>query len=910
MKATNLKSEKPKGAVVKNLCLILMVLFTLVLAADIANLFITPARDQIVFRPSSAHTQGESFTPPEDGAFSPPEGMPSSEDGGEHASLEAFPSGRPGIRQRGFLQTLRGAWLPILIVCILGDAVCLLCYLRLRGKQQESSEVPENLSGMEPLEEDDLDEPPKRRHGPWVAIICLGLVFALILSMIPTSTSSGSTVTVQQEVLSGTAEAVQINTILSGAGTLEADTLTAVTVPKQVTVLKYHVRNGETMAKGDPLVTVDKTSASSAMMELQTVLKELDSDLETERQKEKSSYITATASGRVKKIYASAGDTVSEVLYDHGALMLLSLDGLMKVSFTSEQSLTVGDDVTVIYSGGSEEGQISSVREGKVTVTISDEDIPYGAEVTVKDENGQILGEGTASANSEYKVIGYYGTVKSLSVSVGDKVSVGTTLMVLKDTGRTTDYQLLLARRQELEAQMEKLSQLSETGMILAENDGTVSGVPDNAEIELLSTSGNGKANALAASSGGYRLILLSNVIETETVPSQDMDETVPTNNPENNAAAISEETTEPPTATEPTAATEPPATTEPPAVTEPPEETEPPTVTEPPATTEPIEDTQPDDSVRNGTYAASFVSASADKLYLWLTADPVTDASVDLTSLQAQMTQFGECVSSGISGADIPLTENGESKIVKLNELKQNDLLLVTFTDGIVTSIVKAQRVSSGTPGQSGGMPGGNMPSGGMGGMSGGGAMGGGGGGAAKTPAYEKYVVDQTELLYVSGQQEVSLTITVDELDILSLENGLDAQVTLDAMKGQSFQGTVKKIGSEGVNEGGNTKFTVTVTLPREAAMLDGMNASVKIVTATSEAPVAIPSAALVEDDGKTYVYTTYDEKEDTLGGLTEVETGASDGEFVEILSGLSLEDTFYYRYADAVTYSFLTSV
>ncbi len=42
--------------------------------------------------------------------------------------------------------------------------------------------------------------------------------------------------------------------------------------------------------------------------------------------------------------------------------------------------------------------------------------------------------------------------------------------------------------------------------------------------------------------------------------------------------------------------------------------------------------------------------------------------------------------------------------------------------------------------------------------------------------------------------------------------------------------------------------------------------------------------------------------------GGLVEMETGVSDGELVEILSGLSLGDSFYYRYADTVTYSFLT--
>ena len=66
------------------------------------------------------------------------------------------------------------------------------------------------------------------------------------------------------------------------------------------------------------------------------------------------------------------------------------------------------------------------------------------------------------------------------------------------------------------------------------------------------------------------------------------------------------------------------------------------------------------------------------------------------------------------------------------------------------------------------------------------------------------------------------------------------------------------------------------------------------------------LPAAALTADSGKSYVYTAYDEKTDTLSGLTEVETGISDGNLVEILSGISEGDSFYYRYADSIEYSF----
>ena len=86
---------------------------------------------------------------------------------------------------------------------------------------------------------------------------------------------------------------------------------------------------------------------------------------------------------------------------------------------------------------------------------------------------------------------------------------------------------------------------------------------------------------------------------------------------------------------------------------------------------------------------------------------------------------------------------------------------------------------------------------------------------------------------------------------------------------------------------------------------MLAGMNASVKITLETTEDVLYVPAEAIVEDDTGTYVYTSYDEKTDTLGDPVEVETGVSDGTNVEIVSGLSLGDTYYYSVLDVVNYS-----
>ena len=65
---------------------------------------------------------------------------------------------------------------------------------------------------------------------------------------------------------------------------------------------------------------------------------------------------------------------------------------------------------------------------------------------------------------------------------------------------------------------------------------------------------------------------------------------------------------------------------------------------------------------------------------------------------------------------------------------------------------------------------------------------------------------------------------------------------------------------------------------------------------------------APFVEDETGTYVYTSYDEKTDTLGDLIAVTTGTSDGEYVEILTGLNEGTTYWYRILDVVNYSTFT--
>lgn len=192
------------------------------------------------------------------------------------------------------------------------------------------------------------------------------------------------------------------------------------------------------------------------------------------------------------------------------------------------------------------------------------------------------------------------------------------------------------------------------------------------------------------------------------------------------------------------------------------------------------------------------------------------------------------------------------------------------------------------------------------LGGIRGFGSFASFGSSSASNKVYDTYSTETDTILELIPQDELTVTINIDELDILKLHEGMDADITMDAFPGTTFPGVITRVGSFGTNSGGNSKYAVEVTLNTTEQMLVGMNASIRITTGQSPEVMSIPTAALVEENGKTWVYTKYEKSKDVLTGLVEVTTGISDGNLVEITGGIGENTTVYYRYADSIVYSF----
>lgn len=737
-------------------------------------------------------------------------------------------------------------------------------------KKRKKTDMPP----LVPEEEEDDTQVRGGSGAKWVTLLCIVLAIALIVASLPSGISAVTKV--NSKVLSAVPEENTISTVLSGGGTLSPQEGTAQSLPKALELETYYVKNGQTVSEGDPIAQVDLVAVKAAISELQKVIDTLDAAIASESSKTNDSVIRSGTAGRVKKLYAREGTAAADTVYENGALLLLSLDGLMAVDL--EARAEVGQRVTVTLSDGTAlEGTVESVSDGTATVTLSDETAPLDDSVTVTTEDGETLGTGNLYIHSRLRVAGAYGTVSQISVKENRQVSAGSALLTLKDTGHTAEYVRLLNRRTELEDQMESLVRLSKDGILHADCGGTVSGV----DTEISYTDPAVLTQTRSQASPGYTALGGIRTENTDDTPQAQPSGEDQSQNPDGNQNQGTGSGQNPGEGENPQPGTGGSGT----------DETE--------TATYILGQVTDASRLSEGvlTYAVQ-KTIRAEELATQSFAD-MLDPTVPVQTQELTYTKQTVLLSTG--GAWI---ESGFEQISEGDAILIGTGIIVyqktgTSVPGGMPSIDPSQ-----FPGISTGIAGAGSALSGMASMAGGMS---GYGTAAKTAAYDSYDTTKKDAAVITADEEMTVQIQVDELDIRTLETGMEATVTLDALPGSSFTGAITAINPYGENSGGNTKYTVTVTLPRDEKMLSGMNASVKITTGVSGTVPAVPAAAVVFDAGKSWLYTGYNEKTDTLTDPVEIQTGLSDGSLVELLSGLSEGSSFYYRYADSIEYSFV---
>ena len=156
------------------------------------------------------------------------------------------------------------------------------------------------------------------------------------------------------------------------------------------------------------------------------------------------------------------------------------------------------------------------------------------------------------------------------------------------------------------------------------------------------------------------------------------------------------------------------------------------------------------------------------------------------------------------------------------------------------------------------------------------------------------------TDIVNLYPDLAMTITISIDETDILALEEGQEAEITVSSVSEEEvYPGSVTKISKVADTSTGVTQYSAEVTLDKAYGMLPGMTADVDIKIQGVENALIVPIDALHQTRDTYFVYTTYDPETNEYGGMRNVTVGMQNDKEAEILEGLAEGEVIYYTEA-----------
>ena len=251
------------------------------------------------------------------------------------------------------------------------------------------------------------------------------------------------------------AQSGTIERTVFGSGTVQPASQPGVYAAIDATVGECYVEMGDSVKAGDVLMRLENDELEAEISTLASEMDDAQSDVRTTQTHTQYVYrqlydedgdarfdvntdepllgqfsneitIYAPCEGRIMAIYIEPGDDALAVYREKGAVAMISTDGRMKVELSGLDGtqLALGDKVCVTGEGIDAEGVVVSLtrRGTEAVVQVNSDEYPMDTPVTVTTAEGEAVGEGVLEINKPMAVSAYGGTIKGISVKVGDYV--------------------------------------------------------------------------------------------------------------------------------------------------------------------------------------------------------------------------------------------------------------------------------------------------------------------------------------------------------------------------------------------------------------------------------------------------------------------------------------------------------
>ena len=157
-----------------------------------------------------------------------------------------------------------------------------------------------------------------------------------------------------------------------------------------------------------------------------------------------------------------------------------------------------------------------------------------------------------------------------------------------------------------------------------------------------------------------------------------------------------------------------------------------------------------------------------------------------------------------------------------------------------------------------------------------------------------DEYLETAGVLISYATSDAMTVSVDVSEEDVVTMKVGDSVTLAFTAYEDETYEGIIQSITTTATSRDTATvSYPVVISIQGDTSKLyEGMTADVTFITEATDAEVIyVPRKAIVEENGKYYIY----KREQDEYVLSPIETGFTDGENVEIISGLGKDETYY---------------